>query len=219
MKVSVPTSLNDISLRTYQKLQKAIESAKDPLKYELEAMQIKISIICNLTKEQVYNIEMVDIWKISRKIDEVLRQSAEHILKFELEGKTFGWIPNLDEMNYGEFIDLNDNISEWESMHIAMGVLYRPIVESDKEGRYNIENYDGDKYKDILLDMPMNVVVGSMVFFWNLGIDCVKAILKSLDQKEMNFQKQLNLVESGVGLQHSMNLQTEMLQNLMKLQN
>ena len=53
----------------------------------------------------------------------------------------YGFIPDLDEVSLGEYIDLDNNASKWEQMHVAMNVLYRPIKTS-KVGKYNIEEYD-----------------------------------------------------------------------------
>jgi hypothetical protein len=216
MKVSVPTSLKDIKLKDYQKYQKELERLESINADDSKLMISKISLLCNVSYEKVLNIESVDIWKISRLIDDVLRIEPELVEKFIVEDIKFGWLPNLDTMKWGEFLDLNDNISNWETMHIAMGVLYRPIIEEDKKGRYNVGSYEGDKYHEYLKEMTLESVVGCMVFFWNLGMDCVIAITKYLEMPEMKFQNQLNLVESGVGLQQSMNSLVEMLQSLKK---
>lgn len=216
MKITIPTTLKDITLRRYQKYQMVLERLEKQNASEDMLMMNKISCLCDLTLEQVMNIEMVDIWKISRIIDDVLRTEPELVEKFTLKDIKFGWLPDLDSMKYGEFLDLNNNISSWENMHIAMGVLYRPILQEDNKGRYNIEKYEGDKYHEVLKDMSLEAVIGCMVFFWNLGMDCVIAITNYLESKETKFQKQLNLLESGVGLQPSMNSLKAMLQSLKK---
>jgi hypothetical protein len=216
MKVSVPTSLKDIKLKAYQEYQKELKRLDSSNATETDLMNSKISTICGISVQEVLNIEMVDIWKISRLIDDVLRLEPDLTEKFTVKDLKFGWLPNLDTMKWGEFLDLNDNISNWETMHIAMGVLYRPILQEDKQGRYNVGEYEGDKYHAYLKEMTLEAVVGSMVFFWNLGMDCVIAITKSLEDTEMKFKNQLNLVENGVGLQQSMNSLSEMLQKLKK---
>lgn len=216
MKVSVPTSLKDIKLKDYQNYQSELERLVNRKANENELMISKIATICNISVENVMNIETVDIWKISRIIDEVLRVEPDLVEKFTIQDIKFGWLPNLDTMKWGEFLDLNENISSWETMHVAMAVLYRPILQEDNKGRYNVEEYSGEKYHEYLKEMTMESVIGCMVFFWNLGMDCVIAITKFLEDKEMKFQNQLNLVESGVGLQQSMNSLVEMLQSLKK---
>ena len=34
----------------------------------------------------------------------------------------------LDDMTLGEYIDLDNTLGEWQEMHKAMSILYRPIT-------------------------------------------------------------------------------------------
>jgi hypothetical protein len=213
MKVSVPSSLRDITLSKYLEYLKAIKEAEkhpDPNFLEIR----KIEIFCNLTHIEVLNIEYSFISTISERIDEIIKSEPELVTKFKVGDITFGWLPKLDDMKYAEFLDLNSNISDWETMIISMGVLYRPITK-EFNGKYLVEDYKGDTYHDALKEMPMDAVVGAMVFFWNLGLDCTTYILKHLEQTTtMNFQKQLSLVENGIGMQQSMNSLGQTLQSM-----
>lgn len=216
MKVIVPSSLEDITLIQYQEYNQEIEARKD-LPDADEYLRIKkIEIFCKLTREQVMMIEYSSIDDISNILDEILQRQPSLTEKFTTDGIKFGWLPELDKMTYGELLDLNNNISDWSSMHVAMGVLYRPI-KNEANSLYNIEKYEGDKYHKQLRNMPLSAVIGSMVFFWNLGMDCTTYILKSLET-ETDFQKQLNSTEYGIGIRQSMNSLVETLQS-MKLSN
>ena len=44
-----------------------------------------------------------------------------------------------------------------------MAVLYRPVVDTDKN-KYSIQEYKAEG-QEIMKDMPMDVVLGSMLFF------------------------------------------------------
>ena len=216
MKVIVPSSLEDITLIQYQEYNQEIEARKD-LPDADEYLRIKkIEIFCKLTREQVMMIEYSSIDDISNILDDILQRQPSLTEKFTTDGIKFGWLPELDKMTYGELLDLNNNISDWSSMHVAMGVLYRPI-KNEANGLYNIERYEGDKYHKQLRNMPLSAVIGSMVFFWNLGMDCTTYILKSLET-ETDFQKQLNSTEYGIGIRQSMSSLVETLQS-MKLSN
>jgi len=212
MKVIVPESLKDITLGQYQRYQIELDASKNRPD-QLEYLNIKkIEVFCNLTQSEVYNIQLGDVYSISEKIDLILEEQPQRVEKFTLNGIKFGFVPELDKLSYGEFLDLNSNISEWETMHVAMGVLYRPI-KNEAAGLYNVEEYKGDKYHSVLKDMPLDAVIGSMVFFWNLGLDCVSCITKSLEVEQM-LESQLNLVDSGIGIQQSMNSLQETLQSM-----
>lgn len=217
MKLSVPESLADITLLQYQKYQQEIKNSEHRSD-QVEYLNIKlIEIFCNITESEVYNIQLGDVYSIAEKIAIILESQSELIQKFIIGDIKFGWIPELDKLSYGEFLDLNSNIVDWETMHVAMGVLYRPI-KNESGALYNIEKYKGDKYHEVLKQMPMSAVVGSMVFFWNLGLDCVSCITKSLEVQTI-FKNQLSLVDNGIGIQHSMNLLDQTLQSLRISQN
>jgi hypothetical protein len=98
-------------------------------------------------------------------------------------------------------------------MHKAMAVLYRPITHRDKN-RYLIEDYEGDKYAEVMKKAPLDAVFGSIVFFYNLNNELLEITLNSL-KKEMNQEtnivpKQI-LEESGIGINQFMDLLKGML--------
>ena len=52
-----------------------------------------------------------------------------------------GFIPKLDDISLGEYIDIETNISDWQKMHKAMAVLYRP-VNFKLGNKYGIAPYE-----------------------------------------------------------------------------
>ena len=216
MKLVIPSSLNDITLIQYQEYNQEIESRKKLPDAEEYLKIKKIEIFCKLSREQIMNLEYDSVENISNILDSILEKQPALVERFEVNGIKFGWLPDLDKMSYGELLDLNSNISDWSAMHIAMGVLYRPI-KNESNGLYNIEKYEGDKYHQHLRKMPLSAVIASMVFFWNLGLDCVKYILNS-SEMEKEFQSHPNLNPTGIGIAQSMNWLVETLPS-MKLSN
>jgi hypothetical protein len=217
MKIIVPTSLKDIKLSQYIEYLNLIEITSDEDQKKGYLKTKKVQLFCNLTIEEVLNIQTTSLNSISDMIDDVLNSKSDRVERVKLGNKVFGWLPKLDDMSWGEFLDLNNNISDWKTVYIAMGVLYRPIT-FERKGKYLVEDYKTDKYHDLIKDIPMDCVVGAMVFFWNLGMDLGIYTAKYLEAEatKMEFQKQLTLVESGVGLQHLTNSLTEMLQSMKK---
>lgn len=212
MRLTVPSSLNDITLIQYQEYHEEIEKRKK-LPDADEYLKIKkIEIFCKIPREQIMQLEYNSVEDISKILDDILEEQPNRVERFQLNGIKFGWMPDLDKMAYSELLDLNNNISDWSAMHIAMGVLYRPI-KNESNGLYNIEKYEGDKYHKQIRNMPLSAVLGAMVFFWNLGLDCVKYILNSLEM-EKEFQSQLTLTETGIGIRQSMNSLEGILQNM-----
>lgn len=202
MKLIVPSSLDEISLSKYQRYLKEFEISKSQKDQETYLSIKIIEIFCELSEEKAKQISYDDANKVVSIILQLLNQEAKLVQSFQMEGITFGWVPKLDDLSFGEFLDLNNNIDNFDNIVSAMGVLYRPVTEYTKDGKYRVEKYEGDKYHEILKDMPMSAVLGATVFFWNLGMDLVKSTHKSLEAQvnKMSSVPKANLRMSGDGL-------------------
>jgi hypothetical protein len=217
LQITVPTSLNEITLDQYQRFVSIMEN--NP---ESDFVQQKmIEIFCNVPLKLVPTIPLKEVNEIIALLNEMF--NAEYKLKpiFKLGNTNFGFIPNLDEISLGEFSDLDNYFGKWDKMHNAMAVLYRPVVEKYKD-KYNIEDYNGSiTYCDVMKQMPMDVVMGAMVFFYNLSSELM---ISSLNYLEKNPQVQAmidkhNLEQNGDGIHLSMLYLKEMLEDLMKFPN
>jgi hypothetical protein len=217
LQITIPTSLNEITLEQYQRFVSIMEN--NP---ESDFVQQKmIEIFCNVPLKLVPTIPLKEVNEIIALLNEMF--NAEYKLKpiFKLGNTNFGFIPNLDEISLGEFSDLDAYFGKWDKMHNAMAVLYRPIVEKYKD-KYNIEDYNGSiTYCDVMKQMPMDIVMGAMVFFYNLSSEL---IISSLNYLEKNPQVQAmidkhNLEQNGDGIHLSMLYLKEMLEDLMKFPN
>ena len=210
IEINVPTSLNEVTLGQYQKYLKIAEN--NPEGNFLDAKMIEI--FCGIPLSDSYKLKMSSAAAIVDIITELLNQTPKHTERFELNGIEYGFIPDLDEMSLGEYIDLDNNVSKWEQMHVAMNVLYRPIKTS-KVGKYNIEEYDV-KNPEKMKDMPLGSAIGSVFFFLHLGMELSKhTIHSSANQTEMEvIQGQLTSEQNGVGINQFMGSLTEILQNL-----
>jgi hypothetical protein len=210
IEINVPTSLNEVTLGQYQKYLKIAEN--NPEGNFLDAKMIEI--FCGIPLSDSYKLKMSSAAAIVDIITELLNQTPKHTERFKLNGIEYGFIPDLDEMSLGEYIDLDNNVSKWEQMHVAMNVLYRPIKTS-KVGKYNIEEYDV-KNPEKMKDMPLGSAIGSVFFFLNLGMELSKhTIHSSANQTEMEaIQGQLTSEQSGVGINQFMVSLTDVLNDL-----
>jgi hypothetical protein len=84
-----------------------------------------------------------------------------------------------------------------------------------------IEDYEGtERYAEKMKDMPLDVVLGSVVFFWHLGRELLKSTMDYLvENPQIATLNKANLEKGGDGILQSMHLLREMLDDLMKLQN
>ncbi len=214
IELTIPTSLNDIKLAQYQKF---LSIAKD--NEESEFLQQKmVQLLCGIDLKDVASIRYKDVAEITANINNLFTKENQFIQRFKMGGVEFGFIPNLDEMSTGEYMDLDTYITDWDTMHNAMSVLYRPIT--NKLGnKYQIEEYKGSvTYADVMRHAPLDVVLGAMVFFYNLGNDLLKSTVNYLEtNKEVqNILNKHNLENVGDGIQVSMLLLKETLEDLMK---
>jgi hypothetical protein len=145
----------------------------------------------------------------------------KHIPTFKMGGVEFGFIPNLDEMTFGEYTDLDTYITDWDNMHKAMAVLYRPITKKGLNNTYDIEEYKGSAtYADVMKHIPLDVCFGANVFFYSLGNELLKATIHYLENnKEIQDILQHQTLElNGGGIVQSMLLLKETLTDLTQLQ-
>ena len=176
--------------------------------------------------KQAYELPISEYETILKHLSELLTEKSILQRRFHMtdpKGKKveFGFIPNLDKMSLGEYIDAEKYLCNWEDMHKAMAVLYRPIVAGNKDF-YLIEKYKGsDKYSSVMKDAPCTVALGSMVFFLSLGIELSKTTLGSLlNQQQISKEDLLakGLEKNGDGINQYIHLQKEMYSKLTKLQ-
>ena len=207
--INVPTELNEITLKQYQKFLKVQDS-----KQNNTFLQTKmIEIFCNVKMQDALNIKLSDADSISSLISKMFEQKPDLVKSFWLNNVEYGFVPDLDEITLGEYIDLDTYMGEWENIQIAMNVLYRPIKQKLGE-KYLIEEYDPDT-KDKLINMPMDAVFGSIIFFYRLGIELSQTMMNYLENEEGNLQVQgLDFLKNGDGIQAFTDSLEEILQDL-----
>ena len=193
--IEIPTKLSDITLGQYKRflnIQKQTEES-----HFLNAKAIEI--FCDVELKNVMRLKMADFDKITNRINSLFEQKPKLVQRFKIDSVEYGFHPQLDELTLGEYIDVDTYIADWENMEKTMNVLYRPI-ENKLKDRYSIKEYNVDT-SDNLLDMPMDAVLSSIFFLWNLGIDLSKTILNYSELGvETNLMHQQILAENGDGI-------------------
>jgi hypothetical protein len=217
--IVIPTSLSEIPLKSYQEFMKVVEKSND----EEFIGQKTIEIFCGLKMKDVVKVKWSDVKSLTLHLNEIFKAKPKFQATFKIENTEFGFIPNLEDMSFGEYIDLESNISSVETFHKAMAVMYRPITKKVKD-RHEIFEYTGtDEFSDVMKFAPLNVVLGATLFFSTLGSDLVQHTLTSLETeikknpKIMTLAKERNLINDGDGTIQSMRFLRETLQSLMTL--
>lgn len=207
VKIQIPTSLNEITLGQYQEFSK-LDSKK-----ESDVLLKMVEIFCKVPIEVVRSMKANDIKDICEVINKMFDVEHQLINRFQLGGQDFGFIPDLENISFGEYVDLDTFIGDTDNLHRAMNVLFRPI-DLKQGSRYTLKDYDPDT-NELAKDYPLDACFGAMVFFYALGKDLSIAILNSSSkQNEENLAQYLGSLPDGDGTIQSMQSLTEILQDL-----
>jgi len=167
MKIEVPKDLNGIPVKAYQRF----------LKKEDPNISDTLSILLGIDIRIIRNLKAKSVTELNDYLTTLLDNGHKFERFFEMDGKKFGFIPNLDDASFGEVNDIEQRIGKIDKMHEAMAVMYRPVI-AEKNGKYAIEEYVPGKYDDLMKDAPLGIMLGANVFFCDLMKDLSKSILK-----------------------------------------
>lgn len=209
VEINVPDQLSEIRLEQYQKFVKLYTGE---VTEEFLALKM-LEIFCGVKLADAYQMRFKDVDGVVELLSTLLNEKPNLVQRFTMNGVEYGFIPNLDDMSFGEYIDLDTYIGDWQNIHRAMAVLYRPI--KDKKGeRYNIVPYeivDAEIYKQ----MPLDAVISSVLFFYRLGIDLSRAMTNYLEEsKESRLVQYLTSDKNGDGINHYTHLLKGILDDL-----
>ena len=214
LEISIPTELKEIKLAQYQAFLKIAKDNDD----EEFLNQKMVQTFCNIDLKDVAEIRFKDVLEITASLGNMFNvKEHKFINRFKLGGVEFGFIPDLEEMTFGEYTDLDSYIGDWDNMHKAMAVLYRPITNKGLNNTYDIEKYNGSiTYCDVMKHAPLDVVLGANVFFYNLGNELLKSTVTYLENNKaiQTILQQHSSDKDGDGIVQSMLLLKETLTTL-----
>ena len=190
--INIPTSLKDITLKQYKKFLKIQDGIENTTFLQLKI----IEIFCNVDLKIAKAMRYTDVEQITAGILKLFTQQPTLVTHFIMNGEKYGFVPDLDNMTLGEYIDLDTYSSDYENIEIAMNVLYRPVTTKLKN-KYLIVDYNPDT-KDRMLNMPMDAVISSMFFFLNLRIELSSIILNSSEAREIAQQVEWDSFQSNM---------------------
>lgn len=216
IEIDIPSNLSEISLDRYQKYMLTLNNSDD----KEFVFQKMIEIFCGLELKEVVKMKASTVIELVQHFDKLFNEKTKFKHRFKLNGVEFGFIPDLEEISWGEYIDIESNIGDFQNIHKALAVMYRPIVK-DVKGKYEIEPYKGDlSYSEVLRYAPLDVVLPASVFFWTLGIELISSTLYSLEKmkNKTHIQRMFNSQNNGDGIAQSIMSLRETLEDLTKLQ-
>jgi|TARA_R100000084_G_C4614098_1_gene129693 hypothetical protein len=203
-------NIKDVTLGEYQEIMIKDEVTEEDF----------LKCFLKVTTKELNNIPQKYIDGYVSEINNALTKEYELVRTFKLDGVNYGFIPKLDDITYGENLDISKYIGEYGSMHKAMAVLFRPIEHTYRD-QYLIEEYSGSyMYAEKMKQMPLDIVLGAVVFFYNLTSELLNYTLKYLEQQvQMDSGLKTTLQENGADIVSSIHSLKEMLRDLKPLQN
>ena len=211
MKIQVPTHINDMTLEQYQKF-----ALIDDTDQEF-AIHKTIEIFCGIDIQKVAKMRLKDAEELSKELLEVLDTNTSFENQFTLDGVKYGFIPDLEKMTLGEYIDLEDGLKDPKQYHKAMAVMFRPIKKEFGK-LYTIEPYEASQQMHhIMKNAPLGTTSAAIVFFWRIVKESqtgLKGYMKKLGTEAKTILESLNSVPNTGGLTHSTLLAKETLQSI-----
>jgi hypothetical protein len=222
LEINVPTSISEIPLINYQKFLKVQKNSND----EEFIAQKMIEIFCGIELKNIVKMKLTSVNELIVHFQKLFAEKPKFYPRFKIGTIEYGFIPDLENISFGEYVDLDNYLANWDDYHKAMAVMYRPVTETRKE-KYNILKYNGaSEFSEAMKYAPMDVAIGASIFFWTLGSELLIATLNYLQSETAKMKhehptlvQEHNLEKSGVGIQASMDLLKETLQSTTKLLN
>ena len=189
VKLTIPNEWSDITIGIYQQYVKIQESKGS----EKNKVIRSLALLCNtspfVVKKMAYT-DLLDIMNIIKGMIDTEPKEDDFVKVFTFSDIEFGFVPNLNKLTTGEYIDLESYCKNpIENLHIIMSILYRKVTNKVND-RYAIEPYNPDEFKEELFkDCPMNIALSSLGFFLTLGERLAKTSLRYLEKQEVKQQR------------------------------
>lgn len=163
-----------ISIENYTKIYKV----KDLFSDDYFAAKV-INTITDAPIETLLDGEFEQIQRLAHYILSLIpHNKPKFIDRFELNGIEYGFLPDWKDLSFAEFVDL-DTLSTkkaeeiLENLHIIAAIMFRPIIDTNKNNMYKIEKYDIDTMKEraqlFKKELDIKYVLGAQFFFINFA--------------------------------------------------
>ena len=227
IEVIIPESLDDVRLEDF--ILYTIFEQDEELS-ELDKIYKSFKVFLKLDKEEV---DLIPVEMLEEMYSKLIKSfSVEYELKnrFISNGVEYGMIPNLDKLNMGEYVDLDNFITpsfKGEIKHIDafkfMAVLFRPIKKKTwlqkflyGDSLYTIEEYDFQSPSqswENMKDIPVSIYLAALRFFFHLRKELLQSSSRYLTELVKQLKEESISIKDGDGMDQLTHLLTEISQN------
>ena len=210
IKITMPETWADITLKQYLALQYDLEAYKDD---EEAVMSFMMVHLCGLSVDEISGLSQATYNELKAGISSFVNNTAHELIRFiKIGGVEYGFEPNLSTISYGAYCDITryDTISIDKNWTKIMNILYRPVDKKGIGETYSIQKYTTNTGADKWLEVSMDKHFGCFFLFVNISMDLLNATLNSSIMKlEVPHKSKPTLQKSGKVIQQLLNLQTE----------
>lgn len=227
LEITIPEGWEDIKLDKYLAYAKALKPYEGSPEYEQVMYEKAINHFCDLSTDMLRKLPVENYDGIMDLMRQLFSQGEQMpvVKKFILGSTEFGFIPHLDSMTYGEYLDLSTYSKDlWQNLPTFLSIVYRPVTKKDKEN-YEIEAYNGtnqDVEELFRNSLTMDIVWGAIGFFTYLQKDLLIGMgtysIQMLEKMKKNTRVQATLTKNGMDTSVLQSLQTMTSQSLTMLQ-
>lgn len=208
MKVTLPDDFSEITVGQYMELWAMYEKETDAY----NAQRRCIEMLSGLEPNSLQDATWDSIERASATLNWLMQdpdpftRKMPLVRRFELKGQQYGFIPDLSKLTVGEYADLETMCSGgvFKSLEKLCAILFREVID-EKLDKYEIVNYRVSKErKKAMLDLPMNIAIGAMVFFCNTAKELISTTQHYLEKEKK--VKATQYTKNGAGLVSFMTL-------------
>ena len=163
----MPLSWGEVSIKQYQDLMMLIDNEKNELDTKIRTIAILTGCeLSLLSKASVANLN-----KVHKRLGQLTAKLPSKTFRrvIEIEGVEYGFIPDMNDLTFGEFVDIDTWLqSGYANLIDILTVLYRPVLKRKGE-KYNIAEYEAssrvERAKVFSRSMSVDCVYGAIVVF------------------------------------------------------
>jgi hypothetical protein len=208
----IPEQWSEVKLKVYQKFHQAIKPYEGTPEYVDKFLDRASLYLCSIPSDELRRLEAKQFDEVSNTIHQLFTNVGEMplIREFEIGETKYSFIPDLEHITYGEYIDLVTLCKDtWANTAAIMSILYRPITTTHWSGKYDIAKYNGtvDAVVDLFQDkLTMDIIFGALSFFQSGLRELTRDILISSNKivqttLKTNTALKQALVKNGISIE------------------
>ena len=164
----------------------------------------QVQAITKLPRSKVLMLTPTQLNEIKTAFEEALNNVPSKFVNkwFLTEKHRYRFVPDINAMTFGEWLDLDANCNEFPK-HLTklLAILFRPC-KNEFITRYEVDDYDSNihlKNAEYFNDMPLMIANGAMVFFSNIEKELLIRFQEYSDSQMMTeLKKAIAMMEQAL---------------------